>query len=251
MKKEQMKGFISGLLVAALALGLIGTAAATVGKRTVEVEYTDIKIELNGEKVTPMDANGNVVEPFAINGTTYLPVRAVSNILGLEVGWDGATSTVKLQKDENASENKAKCLAAATKFYKTLEDSFMTLEDEFNNIWKGTSNKTTLNVVLKNGENSEITARDQIKRTIESDQYYLSVWYESYKKTCGASEDDIAAYYEYQRLSNLLQSNIDSLASGVGNAQTISGTAGQSYADCQAQLRYARGGFWGAQIQFD
>lgn len=96
MKKERAKGFVAGLLVSVMALGLIGTAAATIGKRTVEVDYTDIKIELNGEKVTPVDANGNVVEPFAINGTTYLPVRAVSNALGLNVGWDGATSTVKL-----------------------------------------------------------------------------------------------------------------------------------------------------------
>ena len=44
----------------------------------------------------PKDANGNTVEPFIIDGTTYLPVRAVSNALGLNVGWDDATSTVSL-----------------------------------------------------------------------------------------------------------------------------------------------------------
>lgn len=122
MKKERAKGFVAGLLVAVLALGLIGSAAATIGRRTVEVDYTDIKIELNGEKVTPVDANGNAVEPFAINGTTYLPVRAVSNALGLDVGWDGATSTVKLAGKADFREVYSQML--------TVMDQHKWLEDE-------------------------------------------------------------------------------------------------------------------------
>ena len=37
-----------------------------------------------------------MVEPFAISGTAYLPVRVISNALGLDVGWDAGTSTVIL-----------------------------------------------------------------------------------------------------------------------------------------------------------
>lgn len=96
MKREFGKGFAAGLVACALAVGLVSTAFATRGRQTVEADYTDIKIELNGAQLTPTDANGNPVEPFAVNGTTYLPVRAVGNALGLMVGWDGATSTVKL-----------------------------------------------------------------------------------------------------------------------------------------------------------
>ena len=103
MKKEHTKGFISGLLLSALIFALIGSAAATVGSRTVTVDYADIKIELNGQQINPTDANGTPVEPFAINGTTYLPVRAVSSALGLDVDWDGATSTVKLTKPNSAT----------------------------------------------------------------------------------------------------------------------------------------------------
>lgn len=94
--KKQGKGFLAGILVTILALGLIGTAAATVGRYTVDADYSDIKVTLDGNAVTLVDANGAAVEPFAINGTTYLPVRAVANALGLEVGWDAATSTVQL-----------------------------------------------------------------------------------------------------------------------------------------------------------
>lgn len=94
--KGNIKSFVSGCIVTATVVGLVGSAAATVGQKTVALDYNDIKVTLDGKRVTLVDANGKAVEPFAIDGTTYLPVRAVSDTLGLEVGWDGATATVTL-----------------------------------------------------------------------------------------------------------------------------------------------------------
>lgn len=97
MKKEFAKGFVSAFLL----MGLIGTAAATTGRQTVEVDYNDIDVQLNGSAVALVDANGKAVEPFAIDGTTYLPVRAVATALGLDVGWVQATTTVTLDTPED------------------------------------------------------------------------------------------------------------------------------------------------------
>lgn len=94
--KKNVRSFLSGCIATAALVGLVGTAAATVGRQTVEVDYNDIKVTLDGQVVTLVDANGAAVEPFSINGTTYLPVRAVSGALGLEVNWNAATSTVAL-----------------------------------------------------------------------------------------------------------------------------------------------------------
>ena len=84
--------------LAALGLaGLLATtavAASTVTTKMIEANYMGIKIVVDGVAVTPKDANGKVVEPFASEGTTYLPVRAIGEALGKEVTWDGATSTV-------------------------------------------------------------------------------------------------------------------------------------------------------------
>lgn len=118
--KKQWKSFWGGVFVCLLLVGLIGSAAATIGKRTVEVDYNNIKVTMNGTAVNLVDANGSAVEPFAINGTTYLPVRAVANSLGLDVGWDGATSTVTLAN--KASEQQTDLLEAL-KFYKYMEDT--------------------------------------------------------------------------------------------------------------------------------
>lgn len=100
---KQWKGFVSGILVSVLLIGIVGTAVATVGQRAVNVDYNDIKVTLNGTAVNLVDANGAAVEPFAINGTTYLPVRAVASALGLDVEWDSATKTVKLARSNGVT----------------------------------------------------------------------------------------------------------------------------------------------------
>lgn len=73
-----------------------GTPAASNGNKKATITYRDIKIVIDGNEIVPTDATGAKVEPFILNGTTYLPVRAVSGALGLEVGWDAETSTVTL-----------------------------------------------------------------------------------------------------------------------------------------------------------
>ena len=101
------RSFLSGCLVTLLAVGLIGTAAATVGRRTVEVDYNNIKVTLDGQQVALVDANGSPVEPFAINGTTYLPIRAVATALGLDISWDATTSTAVLTTPQNQTDTAA------------------------------------------------------------------------------------------------------------------------------------------------
>lgn len=94
--KHQFKGFIIGVLVTLILVGSVGTAMATVGTKAANLEYSNIKVTLDGTPVNLVDVNGNPVEPFIISGTTYLPVRAVAGAFGLEVDWDGATQTVLL-----------------------------------------------------------------------------------------------------------------------------------------------------------
>lgn len=91
-----MKRLLALALSIVLVLGLTVAASATTGTRTATLIFNNVKITLDGKEITPVDANGNPVEPFAIDGTTYLPVRAISNALGLNVGWEQATQTVVL-----------------------------------------------------------------------------------------------------------------------------------------------------------
>ena len=91
------------LTIIAVAISLAAfPAIATAGSSWVELVYRNIKITMNGETVTPLDVSGNVVEPFIIDGTTYLPVRGVGSILGLGVSWDDGSSTVRLSNQSSA-----------------------------------------------------------------------------------------------------------------------------------------------------
>jgi len=62
--------------------------------KTIDILYKDIKIYVDGNLIIPKDAAGRIVEPFIYEGTTYLPVRAISEALGKTVEWDGTTNSV-------------------------------------------------------------------------------------------------------------------------------------------------------------
>jgi len=96
---KKSKTFIIGMIFGLLISLSLPTFAASVVKQ-IEAYYNNIKIVVNGNVITPKDPNGNIVEPFIYNGTTYLPVRAVANALGQSVSWDGKTSTVYIGKNE-------------------------------------------------------------------------------------------------------------------------------------------------------
>lgn len=92
-KKSMFKGYVLGILTALLvSMMVVPGFAATVAK-TITV-YTGVTLYYDGVKVEPKDANGKTVEPLLYNGTTYLPVRAVSGLFGEDINWDGKTQSV-------------------------------------------------------------------------------------------------------------------------------------------------------------
>ena len=92
-KRTTITAFALGLVTAFLmSLMVVPGFAATVAK-TITV-YTGITLYYDGVKVEPKDATGKKVEPLLYNGTTYLPVRAVSGLFGEDINWDGKTQSV-------------------------------------------------------------------------------------------------------------------------------------------------------------
>ena len=92
--KQNIRSMVSGMLIGSMLTG--GITLAKTESETLEAWFSDIKIMINGTEIQPKDANGNRVEPFIVNGTTYLPVRAIGEALQKEVRWDGTTNTVFL-----------------------------------------------------------------------------------------------------------------------------------------------------------
>jgi len=92
-----MKRKIVFLALVIIALATTATVFANTQNRQVTATMNyEITIRLDGEVLTLRDAGGNVVQPLSFEGTTYLPLRALAEILGLDVEWDGSTQTVSL-----------------------------------------------------------------------------------------------------------------------------------------------------------
>lgn len=83
------------LITAALALSLALAPAAGLA------DENDVRVYLDGKRLTLTDANGDIVAPVIIDGSTYLPLRAIAGALGLDVDWDAASSSVYLSTDGN------------------------------------------------------------------------------------------------------------------------------------------------------
>lgn len=97
MKRKQKATWFLSVILAACLLNSVVFPALALFSRTIQVQ-SGIGVYLDDKKLDPKDANGNPVEVFSYNGTTYLPVRAVSEALNIPIQWDGSTQSVYLGK---------------------------------------------------------------------------------------------------------------------------------------------------------
>ena len=92
MKKHSR--FLGGVLVVVLIISLCVPAfAATLVKKNISID-SGVSIYTDESILIPKDVTGKTVDAFIYNGTTYLPVRALSEALGKTIAWDGSTGTV-------------------------------------------------------------------------------------------------------------------------------------------------------------
>lgn len=91
------------VLAMALALVMVlGTVAAAVSAEK-SISVAPMGMTINGQAVTPLKSNGDAAEVFAYDGATYVPLRYLSELLGIEVQWDESDpNTAKLVSDKIA-----------------------------------------------------------------------------------------------------------------------------------------------------
>ena len=80
------------MLTGALTANAWAASAATVSATL----SPDITVKVDGVTQTFFTAAGVQVHPVLYNGTTYLPVRAIGELMGKTVNWDQRTLTVTL-----------------------------------------------------------------------------------------------------------------------------------------------------------
>ncbi|SCG81805.1 copper amine oxidase domain-containing protein [Proteiniborus sp. DW1] len=84
--------------VLALTMFLTSVAFAQGTYKNLKAWFGDIKIFVNNQLVQ-MD-----VKPFIVDGTTYVPVRAISNIFNKDIKWDGANLRIDITDRPNQND---------------------------------------------------------------------------------------------------------------------------------------------------
>ena len=183
--KNTLKGHIFGFLTA-----VIVTCGVTYAAQTVSVV-------INGTPIIPTDVNGNRVDPLLIDGTTYLPVRAVASALGLDVGWDEETYTVSLSQSEKPEKEVPENPDEKEEVTeKPVETEKVTVTEENDNVFEGIAQITTNDI---DKETSKIWDREKGKTFTVSGVYMLGEW-GNYKIVNGELESfEIIDHYGWER----------------------------------------------------
>ena len=92
LKKESMLlGVLVGVLLTAIVARVI-PADAKSGSQSVAAVYRNIRVFVDGVEKKPN------AEPFLIDGSTFVPLRFISEALGKEISWDGETNSIYIGK---------------------------------------------------------------------------------------------------------------------------------------------------------
>lgn len=114
MNKERLHGIIIGVVITCiLTIGVNSTFAQSISK-TISVVFNQINIVVDGTKVN----SDNIL----YNGTTYVPLRTISEMLDKEVKWDGVTNTASI----NSKKAKAMSeLEEGLEYYTMIAESYI------------------------------------------------------------------------------------------------------------------------------
>lgn len=80
----------------AMALSAALTVSAFAATNVTATLSPDVTVRIDGAVCDFYNAQGKEVHPIIYNGTTYIPLRAVGELMGKNVNWDGATGTASL-----------------------------------------------------------------------------------------------------------------------------------------------------------
>ena len=92
---------LTACIVCAAGIAIGACADEVVEKIQAEVRQ-DFTVKIDGEVKTFQSADGKTVYPILYEGTTYLPLRAIGNIMGKTVYWYEADKLIEL-KDEDST----------------------------------------------------------------------------------------------------------------------------------------------------
>lgn len=161
---------------------------ALITERTA-IEVDPINVMVNGEVFQPRNAQGELVDVFAYNGTTYAPLRALAEAYGLEVGYDAEKNLATVSKPGAASNPAPDEGASAVPNFDDWSEEEEAAYQEFKEFWR---------ITIQDSKNYGSFINLHCYDTEYAvDEFLLSHTVETIEKLC--ARFDVELYEEYKR----------------------------------------------------
>lgn len=106
---KRFKSGALGFVIGSITMFSLASAPVFAGSTALQVITNSLNIRLNGEVVGHMNSNYRLENgdwvPYTIvyRGTTYVPIRKMSELLGVGVGYDHDTRTVIIGEEDSVT----------------------------------------------------------------------------------------------------------------------------------------------------
>lgn len=95
-KNGRFKKVLVISIILVLALSTITVAANEVYQKKLTATFGRIKFKVDGKDVTKEVESKYDTPAFIVNSRSYVPVRAIAELMGMDVKWDGETHTAEI-----------------------------------------------------------------------------------------------------------------------------------------------------------
>ncbi len=95
MKRNRIARLLCAAVLTASLCGMSGISSSALTVVTAQLS-PNVNIQIDGTVRNFYNSQGQEMHPILYNGTTYLPLRAIGELMNKNVNWDGTTDTVTL-----------------------------------------------------------------------------------------------------------------------------------------------------------
>ena len=217
MKNKKFRKIAILVAVMMLVMSFSSTGFASWLDQTIKASYRNISVYVNGTMKQAKTATGAVVEPFIVDGTTYVPLRGIAEMLGYQVNFNpntyriditgvdiSALTSQLIQKDARIKELET-LLANKTTY--SLTDMQEDLVDNYTRFTRS----VPIDDILVKGKTSDIELRVYVYL---EDQTDLDAWDDAYndgdvKTTLQKMVDDVLDEFPDAKVSGYVQDDYD------------------------------------------
>lgn len=96
MNNKKFRKIAILVAVMMLVMSFSSTGFASWLDQTIKASYRNITVFVNGTLKQARTAQGTVVEPFIVDGTTYVPLRGIAEMLGYTVNFNPTTYRIDI-----------------------------------------------------------------------------------------------------------------------------------------------------------